>query len=64
MRKIVILKDPATDPVEGCALRRCLEMFFPECDIEIQPTRAGDNPDKDTLSALGLHGSGVQGRPW
>lgn len=54
MRKIVILKDPATDPVEGCALRSYLEMLFPECDIEIQPTRAGDNPDKDPLSSLSL----------
>jgi hypothetical protein len=46
LKRIVILKGSLTGSIEAYVLRECLEIMFPQCDIEIRSHPLADNPDE------------------
>ena len=46
MKRIVILKGSLIDSREAYVLRECLEIMFPQCDIEIRSNPLVNDPDE------------------
>jgi len=46
LKRIVILKGSLIGSIEAYVLRECLEIMFPQCDIEIRSNPRVENPDE------------------
>jgi hypothetical protein len=47
MKRIVILKGSLIDSLEEFVLKKCLEILFPECDIQIRSVARASSPDDE-----------------
>ncbi|MFO7739793.1 MAG: hypothetical protein R6V46_15045 [Desulfatiglandaceae bacterium] len=55
MNRVVTLKGPSIDSQDEYVLTECLKIMFPDCEIEIQPTPAENNRDKEDQLTFGTN---------